>query len=86
MPTTAHSSRPAADPAPGIKLISPIEVCGRTSLSRPTIYRLRIDDPTFPKAIQISPRRIAFDEREIQAWIEARPAKRASTANGEGRG
>ena len=44
-------------------------------ISRSTGWRLRRTDKTFPKAIPLGPRRIAWRESEIQAWIDAQAAK-----------
>lgn len=44
-------------------------------ISRSTLFALRREDETFPKAIPIGPRRVGFRERELNAWIEAQAAK-----------
>ena len=48
-------------------------VCG----SRMTLHRLRKDDPTFPKPIEIGGG-IGFFEHEIDAYLEARPRRSVS--------
>lgn len=53
------------------RLISRHEVIERTSLSAATIWRL-IQSNDFPAAIKISKRRVAWDERQVEGYIEAR--------------
>lgn len=43
-------------------------VLERTGLSRSTLYA----DPSFPKAVKVGQRAVAWPEDEIDAWIEAR--------------
>ena len=57
-----------------VRLISRKEVIERTSLSAATIWRL-IKRNEFPAAIKISKRRVAWDERQVELYIEARRAK-----------
>ncbi|MFK0382310.1 helix-turn-helix transcriptional regulator [Agrobacterium sp. NPDC090273] len=45
----------------------------KTSLSRPTISRLRRLDENFPRARKLGPRRIGFLVTEIDNWIATRP-------------
>ena len=47
------------------------EVQHQTGLSRSGIYE-KIANGDFPKPINLSPRRIAFIESEIQDWIHKR--------------
>ena len=60
------------------KLISTKQVQQRTSLSRTTVWRLE-SKGLFPSRIQVSPRRVAWSEEEVAAWIESR-----QRVNGEG--
>ena len=46
-------------------------VIQKTSLSRSSIYRL-LNEGKFPKPIQLTPMRIAFDAEKVDAWIRAR--------------
>ncbi|HFW3711728.1 TPA: helix-turn-helix transcriptional regulator [Salmonella enterica subsp. enterica serovar 6,7:y:-] len=50
------------------------DVIRRTSLSRATIYR-KISKGQFPKQRQISERRVAWHEDDIDKWIESRLAQ-----------
>ena len=43
-------------------------VLERTGLSRSTLYA----DATFPKAVKVGQRAVAWPENEVDAWIEAR--------------
>jgi len=45
----------------------------KTGFSRTTIYRL-MNQGLFPKCIRIGIRAVAWDEQEIDAWIEERKA------------
>lgn len=40
-----------------------------TGLSKSSIYRL-MNDKLFPRSVYLSPRRIAWDSREVIAWME----------------
>ena len=46
------------------------EVIARTGLSRSTIYK-RIAEGTFPRAVQVGPRTVAWILTEICAWVDA---------------
>ena len=48
------------------------EVLNRTGLSRSTLYA----DSTVPRSVKIGPRAVAWDEDEINAWIEAKLEER----------
>ena len=45
-------------------------VVERTTLSRTEIYR-RIKMGTFPVQIKLGPRRVAWKERDVDAWLAA---------------
>ena len=51
-------------------LLLPDEVRARVRLSEPTIYRLRRAG-RFPAPLRLGPKRIAWRESEIEAWIAA---------------
>lgn len=54
------------------------EVLARTTLSHTELYR-RIAAGTFPKPIPLGgTQRVAWNEREVAEWIEARIAEAAS--------
>ena len=53
-----------------MQLISRAEVLKRTSLSQPTLWRLE-NKGEFPKSIRISKGRVAYNEDEIDAWIQS---------------
>lgn len=52
-------------------LITTAETVARVTLSRSELYR-RIDSGTFPSPVRLGPKRIAFVEREVDAWIASR--------------
>ena len=52
-----------------MQLISRSEVLNRTSLSRATLFR-KERAGEFPKAVQISANRVAYDSEKIDAWIQ----------------
>ena len=53
------------------RLISFRDVVGRTSLTRPTLERM-VEDNLFPAPIRITPKRLAFDEAAVEAWIRSK--------------
>jgi len=59
------------DPSSSNRLLSVSAVIGRTSLSRTTLWRLTRRG-AFPAPIQISPNRVAWLERSVDAWIESK--------------
>lgn len=48
------------------------EVKARTGLARSTIY-LKIQQGEFPKPRKIGQRAIAWDRKELSAWVASRP-------------
>lgn len=58
-------------------LISLKETCTLTSMSKTMIHRLR-NEGTFPAAVSLGEKRIAFVRREVHGWIEGKLAARAS--------
>lgn len=52
------------------------EVAVRTRLSKPTIYKL-IRRGDFPKQLRLCANKVAWLEREVSAWVEARAEARA---------
>ncbi|HEU5480289.1 MAG TPA: AlpA family phage regulatory protein [Candidatus Tumulicola sp.] len=44
------------------------------SIARSTLCALRVNDPSFPKPVQITARRIGFYARDLDSWLEARRA------------
>ncbi len=57
------------------KLLSYPEAADRCGLSRTHISRM-VAAGTFPVPVETAPRRVAFVEAEVEAWIEARIAER----------
>lgn len=43
-------------------------------ISSSTLLRLRRADPSFPKAIRITPNRVGYCERDFCAWLQAKAA------------
>lgn len=62
-----------------LRLMSIRDVCSLTSLSRSAINAYR-ERGTFPMAVELGAKRIAFLEREVREWIEARVAARGVAA------
>ena len=52
------------------RLLAPIIVSDRTSLSRTTLWRLT-KKGKFPAPAQVSPGRVAWSESAVSAWIAA---------------
>ena len=55
------------------RLLAPIIVSDRTSLSRTTLWRLT-KKGRFPAPVQVSPGRVAWSESAVSAWIAAQLA------------
>lgn len=53
------------------------DVRDRTTFSKTHIYRL-INSGTFPRPVRIGSRRVAFIEREVNDWLQARVDARAN--------
>lgn len=47
------------------------EVCSRTGLSRPTIYRL-IKRGEFPRATNLGAKAVGWFEHQVDEWLEER--------------
>ncbi|MBV7315426.1 AlpA family transcriptional regulator [Shewanella sp. NIFS-20-20] len=58
-----------------MKLIKLKDVIASTGLGRSTIYKY-IEDGTFPKAVSLGCRAVAWVESEIQEWILERIEER----------
>lgn len=62
-----------ATPSARITIIRKAEVARRLSISVATLDRLRGDDQTFPKAVQLGIQAIGWIASELDAWIASRP-------------
>ncbi|WP_245428230.1 helix-turn-helix transcriptional regulator [Rhizobium phaseoli] len=58
-------------------LISLKDTCAMTSMSKTMIHRLR-SEGTFPAAVCLGEKRIAFVREEVTAWIKAKIIARAA--------
>lgn len=76
----ALASRPVASMPPAqsevqhatpIRMLRLSQVATITGLSKTKIYQLQIQGD-FPMRVQLSPRRVAWVEAEVQAWLAAR--------------
>ncbi len=54
-----------------IRMLRLSQVAAITELSKTKIYQLQIQGD-FPMRVQLSPRRVAWVEAEVQAWLAAR--------------
>lgn len=70
-PTPAPTDNLADQPT----LVSMRQAAEMTSLSRAAINRRRFDG-TFPRAVSLDGRRVAFVRAEVQQWIADRIARR----------
>lgn len=59
------------------------EVCERTGLAGPTIWRKIKQDPTFPRPFKLGANSTAWDAGEITAWLEAKKSSRISNEAGK---
>ena len=64
-------------------LIRPREAAAMLSVSRKHLYALA-EQPDFPKRIYISDRVAAWRVRDLEGWINTRPAKYVPTKLGGG--
>jgi len=65
------------NPEEVLRLLRIKQVQGRIGLGRSTIYELMNPrsarhDPSFPTPIRVSTAAVAWDERELNAWIKSR--------------
>lgn len=60
-----------ASRATPIRMLRLSQVAAITGLSKTKIYQLQIQGD-FPMRVQLSPRRVAWVESEVQAWLAAR--------------
>ncbi|WP_232831066.1 helix-turn-helix transcriptional regulator [Peristeroidobacter agariperforans] len=58
-------------PTTPIRMLRLSQVAAITGLSKTKIYQLQIQGD-FPMRVQLSPRRVAWVESEVQAWLAAR--------------
>lgn len=47
-----------------------------------SIYYLIHDDPTFPKQFRVGRQRVAWDEAEVDRWLDQQKAKASDAPNG----
>lgn len=66
-------ARRSAQCATPIRMLRVSQVLAITGLSKTKIYDLQ-NKGDFPMRVQLSPRRVAWVEAEVQAWLEARVA------------
>ena len=71
---------PSAPFAEAPRLLSRAEAAALIGASPSTVKRLELTDPTFPRGVQISPRRIGYRADLLTAWIEARPRRAAGAS------
>jgi prophage regulatory protein len=64
-------------PAELDRLLTTREVMQRLTLSRSTLWRMSRDGE-IPRPIQLTPTRIAWRERDVLAWLDARAAQHNS--------
>lgn len=73
-------------PEPQITILRRKQMEARTGLSRSSIYaklhhvpgKSSYFDPSFPKPIRLGPQAVGWIESEVNAWLAAQAAKRAS--------
>jgi predicted DNA-binding transcriptional regulator AlpA len=54
------------------KLLSKSELVAFLGLSYATIHRMEQTDPTFPRRIQLAPRRVVWDLEAVLKFVESR--------------
>ena len=50
------------------QFLSPKAVCSRVAISRATLDRM-VAAGNFPKPIKLTPRRLAYEARAVDAWM-----------------
>ena len=70
-PQTAKNKSAPPTPTPSDRLETARDLMARLTLSRTTLWRMRRDHE-FPRAIKLTPTRIAWKRSEVDAWIERR--------------
>ena len=51
-------------------MLKPTEVAARLGITRGTLYKILAADPTFPRAIHVTPKNPRWREADVDAWIE----------------
>lgn len=54
------------------KVMTVAEACAEIGLSEPTMRRRAADDPTFPRKIRLSARRVGYLRVDIEAFLARR--------------
>lgn len=72
VPAQPDASRNVKTAVP-IRMLRVHQVMAVTGLSKTKIYEMQTRGD-FPMRVQLSPRRVAWVEAEVQAWLEARVA------------
>jgi len=57
------------------KLLDKMETAAKLRVSIPTLDRLR-RRTDFPRPVRVSPNRVAFPERDLDAWLDAQRERR----------
>lgn len=52
-----------------ITILTVEQACKELSLSEPTMRRRAAVDPAFPQKVRLSPRRVGYLRREIEAYL-----------------
>lgn len=52
-----------------ITVLTVDQACKEIGLSEPTMRRRAADDPTFPRKIKLSTRRVGYLRRDIEAYL-----------------
>ena len=47
-----------------------------------SIYYLIQDDPTFPKQVRVGRQRVAWDEADVDRWLDQQKTNASDVANG----
>ena len=70
--TTLHSE-------PVMRILKIDDVLDRTGLARRTLYQ-EISEGRFPRAVQLTTRRVGWPEADIEAWLQERISERDGRA------
>jgi prophage regulatory protein len=59
-----------------MKILRIKDVCARTGISRARIYQLMAEGK-FPASVELGPNSVGWRERDVAAWLDARPMRSA---------
>lgn len=65
--------------------LSDKQLADRFSVTRPTVWRWHRTDPSFPRAVSLSPGCTRWRQADIEAWEAAQARSPAAVSGGDGK-